>query len=67
MLDDLPGIEALQRSGRHPPRREGNRIVGPATELQSAVAGMLVGAEALVAAGPAGGAPRCGGRRPMSH
>lgn len=51
MLDDLPGIEALQRSGRHPPRREGHRIVGPATELQSAVAALLVGAEALVASG----------------
>jgi len=51
MLDDLSSIETFQRSGSHQPRREGRRLVGPATELQSAVAAMLVAAEALVSAG----------------
>lgn len=50
MLDDLPAIEALQREGAVP-RREGERVVGPATELQSALAALLTAADALVAAG----------------
>ncbi len=51
MLDDLPIIERFQREGTHVPRRQGDRVVGPATELQSNVAAMLIAAEALVSAG----------------
>lgn len=56
MLDDLPitGIlqrEALQRGDGTVHQREGDRLLGPATELQSLVAAMLVAAEALASAG----------------
>ena len=50
MLDDLPAIESLQRSGVRA-QRDGDRIIGPATEIQSTVAAMLVAAEALAASG----------------
>jgi len=50
MLDDLPVVESFQRAGG-PPRRVGDRVVGPAVELQSMVAAMLTGAEALARAG----------------
>jgi len=51
MLDDLPVIEGFQRSGERPPHRDGDRVVGPAVDLQSMVAAMLAGAEALARAG----------------
>ena len=50
MLDDLPITEEFQREGLRP-RREGDRVVGPATDIQSAVAAMVLAAEALVASG----------------
>ncbi|MGE0553962.1 MAG: M28 family peptidase [Gemmatimonadales bacterium] len=49
MLDDLPVIEGFQRAGDRP-RRVGDRVVGPAVELQSMVAAMLTAAEALTRA-----------------
>jgi acetylornithine deacetylase/succinyl-diaminopimelate desuccinylase-like protein len=51
MLDDLPVIESFQRSGAHRPRRDGDRVLGPATQLQAHLAALLVAAEALVSAG----------------
>jgi len=51
MLDDLATIEALQRSAERGPRREADRVVGPATEIQSVNAAALLAAEALVRAG----------------
>jgi acetylornithine deacetylase/succinyl-diaminopimelate desuccinylase-like protein len=50
MLDDLPIIESFQRSGDHLPHRDGDRVVGPATQLQANLAALLVAAEALTAA-----------------
>jgi acetylornithine deacetylase/succinyl-diaminopimelate desuccinylase-like protein len=50
-LDDLGTIAELQRAGGPKPRREGDRVVGPATEVQSVNAAMLVAAEALVRSG----------------
>jgi acetylornithine deacetylase/succinyl-diaminopimelate desuccinylase-like protein len=49
MLDDLPIIATFQRTQRA--RRQGDRVIGPATEIQSTVAAMLTAAEALIAAG----------------
>jgi acetylornithine deacetylase/succinyl-diaminopimelate desuccinylase-like protein len=51
MLDDLATIEALQRSAERGPRRKADRVVGPATEIQSANAAALLAAEALVLSG----------------
>ncbi len=51
MLDDLPEIAELQKTGMFPPHRDKERVVGPATELQSLNAAMLLAAEALVQAG----------------
>jgi acetylornithine deacetylase/succinyl-diaminopimelate desuccinylase-like protein len=51
ILDDLATIEALQRAAAHPPHRQGDRVVGPATEVQSVNAATLLAAEALVRAG----------------
>lgn len=58
MLDDLPAIARLQRRGLIETfrrdghvRREGDRVVGHATELQAGTAAILVAAEALQSAG----------------
>jgi acetylornithine deacetylase/succinyl-diaminopimelate desuccinylase-like protein len=51
MLDDLPTVPELQRAAAAPPHREGERVLGPATEIQSANAGALLAAEALVRSG----------------
>lgn len=51
MLDDLATVAALQRSAERGPHREGDRVVGPATEIQSVNAATLLAAEALVRAG----------------
>jgi acetylornithine deacetylase/succinyl-diaminopimelate desuccinylase-like protein len=51
MLDDLPSVAELQRSSGQPPRREGDRVVGPATEIQSVTAAVLLPAEAMVRSG----------------
>jgi acetylornithine deacetylase/succinyl-diaminopimelate desuccinylase-like protein len=49
-LDDLGTIAELQKKGVRP-RREGDRVVGPATEVQSVNAATLVAFEALVRSG----------------
>lgn len=58
MLDDLPAIARLQRQALIQTfrrdghvRREGDRVVGYATELQTGTAAILVAAEALRSAG----------------
>lgn len=50
-LDDLGTIAELQRTDETKPRREGDRVVGPATEVQSVNAATLLAAEALVRSG----------------
>ena len=50
-LDDLGTIAELQRAGTVEPRRDGDRVVGPATEVQSVNAATLLAAEALVRSG----------------
>ena len=50
-LDDLATIAELQRTVSQQPHREGDRIIGPATEVQSVNAATLLAAEALVRAG----------------
>lgn len=50
-LDDLATIAELRRSGRKQPHRKGDRVIGPATEVQSVNAATLLAAEALVRAG----------------
>jgi acetylornithine deacetylase/succinyl-diaminopimelate desuccinylase-like protein len=50
-LDDLGTIAELQGAGGMKPRREGDRVVGPATEVQSVNAAALLAAEALVRSG----------------
>lgn len=49
-LDDLATIAELQETGGQQPHREGDRVVGPATEVQSVNAAVLLAAEALVRA-----------------
>jgi acetylornithine deacetylase/succinyl-diaminopimelate desuccinylase-like protein len=51
MLDDLATVAELQRSAERPPHRDGDRVVGPATEIQSVNAAALLAAEALVRSG----------------
>jgi len=50
-LDDLGTIAELQRAGGMRPHRDGDTVVGPATEIQSVNAATLLAAEALVRAG----------------
>ena len=50
-LDDLGTIAELQRAGAVNPRRDGDRVLGPATEVQSVNAATLLAAEALVRSG----------------
>jgi acetylornithine deacetylase/succinyl-diaminopimelate desuccinylase-like protein len=50
-LDDLGTIAELQRKDGTKPRREGDKVVGPATEVQSVNAATLLAAEALVRSG----------------
>jgi len=50
-LDDLATIADLQRTGGQRPHRRGERVIGPATEVQSVTAAVLLAAEALVRAG----------------
>jgi acetylornithine deacetylase/succinyl-diaminopimelate desuccinylase-like protein len=47
MLDDLPVIDRLRRAATRGPHRQGDRVLGPGTELQANVAAMLVAIEAL--------------------
>ena len=51
ILDDLATIEQLQREAERPPHRQGDRVVGPATEVQSVTAATLLAAEALARSG----------------
>lgn len=50
MLDDLPEIGELQKTGFHATRKK-DRVLGPATEIQSCNAAVLLGAEAIVRSG----------------
>jgi hypothetical protein len=49
-LDDLATVAEVQRTSGQRPRREGNRVIGPATEVQSVNAAVVLAAEALVRA-----------------
>jgi acetylornithine deacetylase/succinyl-diaminopimelate desuccinylase-like protein len=49
-LDDLATIAELQRTGGKRPHREADKVIGPATEVQSVNAATLLAAEALVRA-----------------
>ena len=50
-LDDLATIAELQQTGGKRPHREGDRVNGPATEVQSVNAAALLAVEALVRSG----------------
>ena len=50
-LDDLANIPELQRRAPHPPRVEGDRVVGPGTNTSATTAAMLAAAEAIVKSG----------------
>lgn len=50
-LDDLAGVADHQRAAPHPPRIEGDRVVGPGTNTSSTTAAVLAAAEALVQSG----------------
>jgi acetylornithine deacetylase/succinyl-diaminopimelate desuccinylase-like protein len=50
-LDDLGTVAEHQRAAAHPPRVEGDRVVGPGTNTSSTTAAMLAAADALVKAG----------------
>ncbi len=48
-LDDLANIAELQRGAPHPPRVEGDRVVGPGTNTSATTAAMLAAAAAIEA------------------
>lgn len=48
-LDDLASIAELQRRAPHPPRVEGERVVGPGTNTSATTAAMLAAAAAIQA------------------
>jgi acetylornithine deacetylase/succinyl-diaminopimelate desuccinylase-like protein len=50
-LDDLATVAEHQRRAPHPPRVEGDRVVGPGTNTSATTAALLAAARALVAAG----------------
>ena len=50
-LDDLATVAAHQQAAPHPPRVEGERVVGPGTNTSATTAAMLSAAEAVVASG----------------
>jgi acetylornithine deacetylase/succinyl-diaminopimelate desuccinylase-like protein len=50
-LDDLLPVAEFQRRAGRPPRREGDRVVGPGTNTSLTTAAMLTAAAALVTAG----------------
>jgi acetylornithine deacetylase/succinyl-diaminopimelate desuccinylase-like protein len=50
-LDDLGTVPDHQRAAPHPPRHEGDRVVGPGTNTSSTTAAMLAAAQALVDSG----------------
>ena len=50
-LDDLLPVAEFQRQAGRPPRREGDRVLGPGTNTSLTTAAMLTAAEALVKSG----------------
>lgn len=51
MLDDLPETVELQKTAKYQPHRVKERVIGPATEIQSMNAAVLLAAEALIRSG----------------
>ncbi len=51
MIDDLPEVADLQNTGKYYPHRVEERVIGPATDIQSMAAAVLLAAEALIRAG----------------
>jgi acetylornithine deacetylase/succinyl-diaminopimelate desuccinylase-like protein len=52
MLDDLPETVELQKNGtNYPPHRIEDRVIGPATDIQSSNAAVLIAAEAFIRTG----------------